>query len=94
MPITLPLEKICPVLSLAPRTMDLVGRQEAGFILCQGESCAWFRGKEDKVDGVCAITDTAGWLKNLHELAAAPGKQAKSKEPEDKPEEPEDDQDR
>ena len=80
MPIYYPKEKICPILSLNRATEDLQ--------LCEGEKCAWFKGKDDKVDGICAISDTSGWLKNLYELA----QKSTSQKPKPKKSKPEDEE--
>ena len=52
--------KMCPILS--------IGQPEP--INCKMTDCEWFRGSGSPNDpGLCAITDVAGWLSALSNLA-------------------------
>lgn len=55
----MPKSRVCPFLSNAEKQT-----------MCLGESCAIFEGEDDKHWGMCAVSDIAGWLKNIAELAA------------------------
>ncbi|GAF73343.1 unnamed protein product [marine sediment metagenome] len=78
----MPKEKICPILTITP----VINRGENGFVKCQGEICALFKGEEIKEDGICAISDIPGWLQHLHNLAASPTQAAPSQAPTVEPE--------